>query len=303
MSVCIVSHDAGGAEILASYVARNSIKPLLVLDGPAVSIFKRRLGSIEILESSQAIELCDWVLCGTSWKSDLEWQAIAQARTQGKRVVTFLDHWVDYRERFIRQGVACLPDEIWVGDSAAWEMASKIFPELPITLVSNPYFQDIEDTLQSISMEVNHQETEAVQILYVCEPIAEYALKEYGDRYYFGYTEFEALDYFLQNLEVFDHPIQKVLIRPHPSESPDKYQYLQNSFGEIIQFGGKETLLQEICKSSIIVGCETMAMAVGVLAKKRVISCIPPGGKPSSLPHSEIQYLSQLLADFSSVDQ
>jgi len=74
--VAIVAHDAGGAEILASYVARNNVSCKLVLDGPAVNVFKRWFESVEICTLEEALSVCDWCLCGTGWQSDLEWRAI-----------------------------------------------------------------------------------------------------------------------------------------------------------------------------------------------------------------------------------
>jgi hypothetical protein len=292
--VCIISHDAGGAEILASYVAQNKLDSLFVLAGPAIAVFERRIGKIDIVELEEALPSCDWCLCGTSWQSDLEWQAIRQARDGHKRVVVFIDHWVNYRERFIRQGIEHLPDEIWVGDSYAQTLASQIFLNIPIKVVENPYFQDIQHKLRHFP-QTEASTANGIKILYVCEPIAEHALKQYGDERYWGYTEHDAISYFLENLDIFDQPVNKVTIRTHPSESPDKYKYAQDSFGDLVIQGGQKTLIEEINQCSVVVGCETMAMIVGILANRRVISCIPPGGKPCSLPHREIEHLSQLL--------
>lgn len=293
--VCIVAHDAGGAEILASYVARNELDSLFVLAGPAIAVFERRIGKVDMVELEEALLSCDWFLCGTGWQSDLEWQAIRQARDAHKRVVVFLDHWVNYHERFIRQGIEHLPDEIWVGDSYAQTLASQIYPNTPIKVVENPYFQDIQCKLKYPPPQNEASAANGLRILYVCEPIAEYFLEKYGDERYWGYTEYDALSYFLENLDIFDQPVNKVTIRPHPSESPNKYKYAQDSFGDLVVQGGQKTLIEEISQCSVVVGCETMAMIVGILANRRVISCIPPGGKPCSLPHREIEHLSQLL--------
>ena len=43
-NVAVVSHDAGGAEILSSWVVRNKVKCVFVLDGPAVGIFEKKIG-------------------------------------------------------------------------------------------------------------------------------------------------------------------------------------------------------------------------------------------------------------------
>ncbi|APB34504.1 hypothetical protein GlitD10_2175 [Gloeomargarita lithophora Alchichica-D10] len=285
LNVCIVSHDAGAAEIIASYVAQNKLDSLFVLAGPAIKVFERRIGEIEIVNLESAIAVCDWCLCGTSSQSDLEWQAIRQARDAHKRVVVFLDHWVSYRERFIRQEIEHLPDEIWVGDSYAQTLASQIFLKTPIKAVNNPYFQDIQDKFKHFP-QTKISTADELKILYVCEPI---------DELYYGYSEHDAFAYFMENLAIFGRPVSKVTIRPHPSESLDKYQYAQDRFGDLIVLGGQKTLIEEISQCSVVVGCETMAMIVGLLANRRVISCIPPGGRLCALPHQEIEHLSELL--------
>ena len=95
--IAVVSHDAGGAEILSSWLCRCAEPYCLVLDGPAKEIFRKKCGSKPIIPLHEAITLCDWVLCGTSWQSNIERRAIALAKSEGKKVVAFLDHWVNYR--------------------------------------------------------------------------------------------------------------------------------------------------------------------------------------------------------------
>ena len=68
----VVSHDAGGAEILSSYVRRRGEKAVFVLAGPALRVFERKLGPIENAPLDQAVRQAAWVLCGTSGQSALE---------------------------------------------------------------------------------------------------------------------------------------------------------------------------------------------------------------------------------------
>lgn len=292
--VTIVSHDAGGAEILASYVAQNGIACRFVLEGPAVNVFKRRLGEVEVLSLEEGISAGDWCLCGTGWQSDLEWRAIELVQNKGKRVVALLDHWVNYQERFLRNGIQHLPDEIWVGDVDAEILARDNFSQLPIRLISNPYFLDIKKQLEDIKR-VLLVGANKKEVLFVCENISEHARLKYGDERHWGYTEFDAIEYFLNNLNVLDEHIARVVLRPHPSDAPGKYDGILNAYSEVVQMSTGRPLIQEIADSDIVVGCASMAMVIGLLAQKKVISCIPQGGLGCRLPQKDIMHFRELV--------
>ena len=291
--IAIVSHDAGGAEILSSWVTKQNDNYCLVLDGPAVDIFQRKLGKLLNLPLEQAIKQCEWVLCGTSLQSDLEREAIRLSKLYGKRVIAFLDHWVNYRERFVLNGELTTPDEIWVGDEEAERIAQDIFPSTHLVRLSNPYFEDILLEIKKVRPSINsiHQ----MSILYVCEPIKEHALIQHGDKYFWGYTEEDALKFFLKNMALIVHPIHKITIRPHPSEKRDKYNWALNYSDLIVISDEKKTLIQEISEADTIIGCESMAMVIALFANKRVISCIPPEGRACSLPQTNIEHLYQIV--------
>lgn len=292
--ITIVSHDAGGAEILASYVAKNNATYQLVLEGPAINIFKRRLGAIEIVTLDEGISSGDWCLCGTGWQSDLEWNAIEQTKNNGKRVIAFLDHWVNYQERFIRNGKQHLPDEIWVGDDSAENLAKKYFPLLPVKLVANPYFVDIKRQICELGSSTDSSDQQHARVLLVCDNISGHARLRYGDERYYGYTEFEAIEYFLQNTNIFESAIHTIVLRPHPSDPPGKYNKILESHKNILKLSTGKSLIEEIAEADMVVGGESMAMVIGLLAKKKVVSCIPPGGQPCHLPHQDIVHLRDL---------
>lgn len=294
--IAVIAHDAGGAEILSSYIRRQDLDCCCVLEGPARKIFDRKLGRIETYSLEKAIHQSSSILCGTSWQSDIELNAIEAARSVGKHSVAFLDHWVNYQDRFVRADETILPDEVWVGDAMAETMAKKIFQNLPIVLVDNPYLKDVRHELKQI---LTHRtpSPDSISILYVCEPISEHALMRHGSVRFWGYVEEDALRYFLLNVSALGKPIERFLIRPHPSERADKYSWAQHEFELPIEMGGARTLLEEIADSDVVAGCESMAMVVGLVAGKRVLSCIPPGGRACVLPHTEILSLQDILGN------
>ena len=59
----------------------------------------------------------------------------------------------------------------------------------------------------------------------------------------------------------------------------------------------ENTLLEDILGSDTIIGCESMALVVAIMASKRVISIIPPEGRKCVLPHKEIIHLSEIQKD------
>lgn len=280
-TACVVSHDAGGAEILACYIAQNGIDCCLVLDGPATGVFKRRLGMVEHSSLEEALASCAWCLTGTSWQSDLEWRAIEEARRVGRRVVTFLDHWVNYAERFVRNGVQHLPDEIWVGDEEAHALARQHFPRIPIMLVPNPYFARVKQEIAQHEARKPRKSGSGMSVLFVCENISEHARLRHGDVRYWGYTEFDALEYFFSRIENIGTPIDRVILRPHPSDPPGKYSSLIAAHAPLAEPSSGKALLEEIAECDIVAGCESMALVVALLAKRRVLCAVPPGKRVS----------------------
>ena len=87
------------------------------------------------------------------------------------------------------------------------------------------------------------------------------------------------------------------MIRPHPSDQVNKYNWVSLYGSEIldIKFGGDQPLISEILRSKIVVGCESMAMVVALVAGKKVVSSIPAGGRDCILPHEGIIHMADML--------
>jgi hypothetical protein len=293
--VAIVSHDAGGAEMLASYVSQHKMACLFVLEGPAVRVFNRRLGPVKVCSLDEGLSACDEVICGTSWQSDLEWRAIELAQIAGKRAFVFLDHWVNYPERFVRSGIQHLPDELWVGDEDTEKLARGDFPDLPIRLVPNPYFIDIKQQLAALGARKDSAARREKTVLYVSENISDHARVVHGNERHLGYTEFDAIEYFLENIDVLGEVVERVLIRPHPSDVRGKYDYLTERYPDLVRLSDGEPLLNEVAEADIVVGSQSTAMVVGLLADKMVISCIPPSCPECNLPQENIVVFRDLV--------
>lgn len=288
----VVAHDAGGAEIIASHILQKGWDCQYHVDGAAKGVFSRKIGRLESRTLHELIQDCEWLLCGTSFLSDLEWQAIGLAQEKGKKSVAVLDHWTNYRQRFFRKNAGKFPDEVWVGDRWAYDLAKKHLPEVGVKLFPNPYFTEIKREM--LHLPAATRSVGGLRVLYVCEPLREDGIALHGDPMHWGYTEEEAVRYFLKNLPKLGPTIAKVILRPHPQEEVGKYDWAPHEFKGPIFCRESGTLIEQIHQSDIVVGCATMAMVVGLIMGKRVVSCIPPSGKAEPLPHPEIEKIEDL---------
>lgn len=288
--LAVVAHDAGGAEILSSLLRREGLLQRLdcrvALAGPAQAVFARKLDGLPTCSVAQALDGAATLLCGTGWMSSFEWQAMQDARGSGIPTIAFLDHWVNYRPRFVREGRLGLPDALWVGDESALTIAGRELPERPATLVPNPYFADCREALAALEARAGQAPAAAggARVLYVCEPVREPALRQFGNERHHGYTEEEALAFALAQLPALLGSRAQLVLRPHPSEAPDKYDRQLAACAWPVRRGGTLPLLDEVAASDVVIGCNSMAMVIGLLGGKQVFSAIPPGGAPCVLP-------------------
>lgn len=306
--VLVVSHDAGGAEVLSAWCEQHADRYRLehCLDGPARRIFARDFDKLDVadLTALESFGPDDFVLTGSSLDSDWERTAIARARQQGIRCVTFLEHWDLYRERFdcsngLEKG---LPDEVWVGDEYALPYARRQgFPAKKLMLVPNPYFQKVR---RAARLSDKSNATGQRCVLYVCEPISRKLSATYGvDASHYD-DETDLMRRFLESAERFGDRTDRVTLRLHPSESPEKYEPLVAAFAERVpvSFSQAPSLVDDIARHDVIVGVESMALVIGhVLGKERVFSCITGRRWPISLPHREIQRVATFDAVFDSI--
>ena len=283
--VTVVAHDAGGAAILASYVKQERIDALFVLAGPAEKVFRQRFNTdIQTIPLSEALAASDWVLTGSGWQSDFEWQAIRHGRAAGQHVVTYLDHWVNYAERFLRNGITCYPDEIWVGDKYAAQIVRNNLPGLNMRQVDNPYFSYFLNEVKRLDEALSIQSQHKKNILFVSENIDRVTLQQN-----------DAIRYFMNNLDRIGVEVGQILIRPHPSELANKYLWVAKEFNRHIIISDGASLQEEVSISDVVVGCSSMAMVLALFANRRVISCIPENKVPYTLPFAQIEHLSSII--------
>ena len=283
-SVAVVCHDAGGANLVFSFLAHDKLNNLKAyVEGPAVKIFNGFFLDLQQEDSlKSALDGVDILVSGTGWATDLEHDARRLARSLKIKTVAIIDHWVNYSERFIRNDEVIHPDEIWVADLYAFNMAHKYFPNILVRQIRNHYLEDLVADIGILSA------GNPTEVLYILEP----ARSTWGKSMQ---GEFQALDYFKSKIEALDLPPATVIkLRPHPSDEIGKYNaWIAEQHNVAFVLEKKINLQESISRSSFVVGCESFALVIALLAGKKVYCSLPPWAPACRLPHDGLIHLKK----------
>jgi len=276
--LAVVCHDAGGANLIIHWIGTDILASVQAyMAGPAKLLWERHLpdrpllGSVEEVLSGAAC-----LLSGTGWASDVEHQARILAATAEIPSVAVLDHWVNFRERFIRGERMQRPDMLVVTDGWALQKAGDLFPEIPVAQWSNRYLDHQLENIGAIS--------EYGDILYIGEP----ARDDWGrDRP----GEFQAIDFFIDNIERIEgYSWKRIRFRPHPSEKPEKYDAIIQSLDYAV-LDESASLDQAIDRAAVVAGMGSAAMVVALAAGRKVYGTLPPWAPACPLPQDGIIHL------------
>ncbi len=169
-NIAVVAHDAGAANHIFSWLKSGLIdvdKVHFCVDGPAAVICSRLFPGFVNHELGDVLNGASLLISGTGWASSLEHESRCLAKTDNIRSVAVLDHWVNYRARFTRDGSELLPDESWVVDEYAYDMAKQNLPGVPVVLQRNDF---VASQLREIE-EYHYEKVQCSRILFVMEPI------------------------------------------------------------------------------------------------------------------------------------
>jgi hypothetical protein len=286
MNIGVSCNDAGAANLIAWYIKNNyvSLENLYFnLNGPARDIFLKVFPSIKIIDIDIIVANCEMLISGTGWSSKFEHDARSEFSKTNKKIISVLDHWVNYRERFAYESGNFLSHELWVFDNYAYEKAKALFPGSKIILKHNYYSEMVTSKINFFSKRLKSN-----SLLYILEPIRDSANSLEGD-------EFQCLELFFKRFKKLFPNVTKLTFRPHPSEEISKYDSFLKMFDDLdIQIDATQTLEEQIGKSEFIVGIHSMALYLASLSEKKVFTSMLESHGEFILPISNILELRNL---------
>jgi hypothetical protein len=292
LPVAVCCHDAGGANLIAAWLAAEPVAQLrLCAQGPAREIFARVLPQRSSAPLDVALDGAQCLLSGSGWAAELEHDARLAARRNGVASLAVLDHWVNYRARFVRHGVEVLPDAFVVTDPAAALLTQETFGAArPILTWRNRYLENEAARVHALSPQP--PATPPARLLVVLEPVREDWIHGAPQP-----AEFRALDYLMENLAALTPRPQELQIRlrPHPAEPESKYQaWAQRQPHAQVKLSTPAALAADLAWADAVAGLQSYALVVALASHRRAISYLPPGAPPCSLRYPGVERLAAL---------
>ncbi len=289
--LAVACHDAGAANLIAAWLRGWRSEIRLCMAGPAAALWRRLYPDAALLPLDHALDGAATLLSGTGWASEHEHEARKLAQSLGVRSIAAVDHWVNYRARFIRRGELILPNELWVADAYAKAEAQRCFPGMPVRELPNLYLQSLVDEVAACDPAAPTEMPASV--LYVLEPIRRDwdAAKRHDARS----GELQAFEYFLAYLDRVGAADAHIVLRPHPSDPAGKYDdWLARFTGRDLEIDAGTPLARQIARADWVVGCESFALVAALESGRIVFSSLPPWAPPCSLPHSDLRHVRHL---------
>jgi hypothetical protein len=278
-----VCHDAGAGNIVIANLLETGRKDWhAYMQGPSEKLWKATFPEIALCDTlDSTLEGAELLITGTGWASDIEHEARKLARSRGIRSVAVIDHWANYAERFVRHDETVWPDEFWVTDDYAMDIAKETFPNENVFQIPNQY---VEIQLRDIA---KVEEMDTPELLYVLEP----ARSNWGGS---NSGEFQALDYFVSHMSQLGLPPEtRIRLRPHPSEEQEKYNdWITRHPSLNVQIDGSLNIAQSIGRSTWVVGCESFALVLALMSGRKVYCTLPPWAPACRLPHQGLIHIS-----------
>jgi hypothetical protein len=269
-TVGIVSHDAGGANILNAMIKYFPETDFhCFLSGPAIKIIDAHNVQFSA-DEADFFGKVDLVLCGTG-STSYEKKLLRKAKQRSLPTAAFIDHFVNYRDRFVLNGKVVFPDFCFVCDLYSIELAKKeLAPYKKIYLCENYLVSYLCSEITAMA------EPENNSVLYILENIEE----DWGG---------EALPWEVAFNNFYDNfykisQFDKIIVRAHPKDEPSIYQSLKKY--KEVTFDYDVSPVISMSKVSTVVGVESYFLYLAHHCGLSVYTSLPNKIRLPRLPPS-----------------
>jgi hypothetical protein len=294
--ICFITRDQGGTEYLYEYSKSISEKKVFIASGPAVSFLKSK-NNIKFITFKQLSKIkIDKIVTSTSYLNSFHIKGILYAKKKNINCSSIIDDWNEYKRRFTFKKKLVLPDELIVFNKPAYAIAKSNFPKIKIILLKDFFLKKILDEIKIYKKKfVNKTAKKRTfdKILYLSDPIEfnVFTMRERTE-----YNEKNVINFICKNIYKISKKF-KINIRMHPSYN-HKQSFIRKLFFKNnikVKISKEKSLLKDIMRNDIILGCETHALIPAFYSKKNVYCVIPDYvKKENKIKHLKIKELRKI---------
>lgn len=270
----VISHDAGGAELLSAYLKRYPVNnPVFYIKGPAKRIFKKKgLIDPDYKFNPAWNPGIDHLLSSMSWKDNFAFGLIKKARQKGIKTELILDSWYEYSRRFgfpDKGWQKNLPDVLVVCDSIAEKIikTGRLNNLCRVKKIDNPYFEEMKR--EYLKLKTQGRAEGGKYLLFLSCPIK--IARENGLRELSGITVTERE--LLRDIALIckDKKIP-IKIRLHPAQKGKEMLSCGSFLRGVAVCKSSGSLLEDLRGARYVVGFCSTALIIAALLGKTAIS-------------------------------
>ena len=278
MKITAVFCDAGSTNLLAYYLKNKKIKFDCYASGAALKILPKifpRKKIRKVIDSK--ITNNNILVTTTSLNNHFEFKAKLACIKKKINIISVLDHWINYKSRFIYKRKMYLPNQIWVFDKYAKKLSKKNFSKKQILKKDNFYLKFVSRKIKKKNNNKN--------ILYICE----------GNRKIKNLNNFEKhnLSKILNKFQIKFKNKYKLIIKLHPSSKSKKnYEKIMNNFKYInYEILINAPIEKALSTSEIIIGIRSYAMYLSSKNNLETYSLLENNNFKKYIPYKNVMRL------------
>lgn len=218
----------------------------------------------------------DFIIFGTG-NTSYEKKLLRQAKDDHIPTATILEHFVNFRQRFIYKDKICFPDYCFVCDEEAFDIAKRdLYPYSKISICDNFYIDSVKNYLGDRPNMISNK------VLYILENIDE----DWGRIPAWSI----AFNNFYKNFFIKNKNLQHIIVRPHPKDNIDIYASLEE-YKEVV-FDKMPSGIDSLREVSVVVGVESYFLYLAKKCGYIVYSSMPQGVRDVRLPKNSFNLIS-----------
>lgn len=272
-----VFSDPAGAKVCLALAAELPQENIIVLSDRVYSFFNNFNANVRSHDDMKVSEWFEsfqpnYIFTGTSLPVSIELRFIQEAIIRKINSYSFIDHWINMKERFNSFSKYIFPSQVLVIDDHAKKQAiSEGIPPEILFIYDNPYYDYLKNWKPSFSrnyfLSILGLPQNAKYILYAPEPISSFNLQEK-----YGYDELTGLIQLNNSLRKMLLPEVWLIVKGHPNQNPRIFtDFIKNHSGDNIMFLNDYDLNQLIFFSEVVVGYFSNSLIEATKMNKRVI--------------------------------